>query len=48
MLKDKNYIEKTLTLKSSIDEVWEAITNPECLSQWFGQSAEFTLIPGSI
>ncbi len=41
-------IERTLILKSTIDRVWDAITNPEQLSQWFGQTAQFTLKQGNI
>ena len=41
-------IERTLIIDSAQNEVWEVLTNPVKLSQWFGQSAEFKLEPGSI
>lgn len=32
-------IERQLIIESSQDKVWQALTDPEKLSQWFGQSA---------
>ena len=41
-------IERQLIIESSQNKVWEALTNPDKLSQWFGQNAKFTLEPKSI
>ena len=41
-------IERLIIIESSQDQVWQALTNPEKLSQWFGQSAQFKLEPKSI
>jgi uncharacterized protein YndB with AHSA1/START domain len=41
-------IKRQLTIESSQDKVWQALTDPKKLSQWFGQSAEFKLEPKSI
>lgn len=35
-----NTIEREVILKGNIEQVWDAITNPEKLSQWFGDHAE--------
>lgn len=45
---NSNAIERKLILKASQKQVWEALTNPKKLSQWFGQSAEFELLSGCI
>lgn len=37
-------IEREVTLKASINKVWDAITNPEQLSQWFGDKADIPLL----
>lgn len=39
-------IRREVVLDAPIDEVWEALTSPEHLSQWFGDSAEVDLRPG--
>ena len=39
-------IERTITVSSPIDRVWEALTVAEHLTQWFGDSAELDLRPG--
>lgn len=36
-------IERTLELKQSPEKVWKALTTPEGLGTWFGQSAEVDL-----
>ena len=40
-------IEKKVELKAPPDRVWRAITDPAEIAQWFGDSAEFDLTPGS-
>lgn len=37
-------IERELMLEANIDKVWDAITNPEQLSQWFGDTADIPLL----
>lgn len=37
-------IEREMILKADIDKVWDAITNPEKLSQWFGDKATIPLL----
>jgi uncharacterized protein YndB with AHSA1/START domain len=39
-------IERTITVASPIEKVWQALTVAEHLSQWFGDSAEVDLRPG--
>lgn len=39
-------VEKTLELDSPMERVWEAITDPGHLAQWFGDEAELDLRPG--
>ena len=36
----RDSIEREMTLKAPIEQVWDAITNPEKLSRWFGDHAE--------
>ncbi len=48
MTHETRKIERKLTLLSSQTEVWEAITKPENIEQWFGESAEFELKAGSL
>ena len=36
----KDMIEREMVLKASIETVWDAITNPEKLSVWFGDKAD--------
>jgi len=43
----QNNIEREMILKADINVVWNAITNPEKLSQWFGDCADIpTLAEG--
>lgn len=37
-------IERELVLKANIDKVWDAITNPEQLNQWFGDTANIPIL----
>jgi uncharacterized protein YndB with AHSA1/START domain len=39
-------IEKTLEFSVSRERVWQAITDPRELAQWFGHAAEIDLRPG--
>ena len=39
-------IRRELVVDAPIETVWEALTTPEHLSQWFGDSAEIDLRPG--
>jgi uncharacterized protein YndB with AHSA1/START domain len=39
-------IERTIQLKSAVDRVWKAITDPMELSRWFGDATELDLRPG--
>jgi len=41
-------IDKEIHFKADIDRVWQAITSPEEVGQWFGQKASFELRAGSI
>lgn len=40
-------IETSVTVNAAIERVWRAITTPSELAQWFGDVAEFDLVPGS-
>lgn len=42
-----NFIKKELTLSQPIEVVWEAVTNPAEIKQWFGSDAVFTLEVGN-
>jgi uncharacterized protein YndB with AHSA1/START domain len=48
MTQSTQAIERTLIIESPQNKVWQALTDPKKLSQWFGQSASFTLEPKSI
>lgn len=48
MTHETRKIERKLTLQSNQSEVWEAITNPQSIGQWFGESAEFELNAGAV
>jgi len=39
-------ITRRLTLKSPLEKVWQAITDPVQMSQWFGDTADFELQKG--
>ena len=41
-------IERQLIIEAPQEKVWQSLTDPEKLSQWFGQSAQFELKPKSI
>lgn len=40
-------IEKTIEFSAPIERIWRAITDPDEVSQWFGQRAEIELSPGA-
>ncbi len=48
MTHETRKIERKLTLQSSQSEVWKAITDPDSMSQWFGESAAFELKAGAL
>ena len=39
-------IRRELVVEAPIEQVWEALTTPEHLRKWFGDSAEVDLRPG--
>ncbi len=39
-------IERTITVASPVEKVWEALTVADKLAQWFGDSADIDLRPG--
>jgi uncharacterized protein YndB with AHSA1/START domain len=41
-----NIIERTVRIERPVEDVWAAITTPEGLASWFGQSAEIDLRVG--
>ena len=41
-------IVRELNFTTPIEQVWQAITDPQAVAQWFGSSAEFELIEGSL
>lgn len=43
---DPDRIERTMDLQAPRAEVWAALTEPERISRWFGDSAELDLRPG--
>lgn len=48
MTHETRKIERKLTLKAPQSKVWDALTDPENLGQWFGQNAHFELTPKSM
>lgn len=40
-------IEQTYVIDASPEQVWQALTDPEVISQWSGAEAEFTAEPGA-
>jgi uncharacterized protein YndB with AHSA1/START domain len=42
-----NRIEQTYVIEASPEQVWEALTNPDLISQWSGSPAVFAAEPGS-
>jgi uncharacterized protein YndB with AHSA1/START domain len=45
MLTDR--IEREIRIEASIDVVWSVVTEPEQITRWFSDSAEFELQPGA-
>jgi uncharacterized protein YndB with AHSA1/START domain len=39
-------VERSVTLQSPIDEVWDALTDPHQLSSWFGALVDLDVRPG--
>ena len=39
-------VERTITLESPIDDVWDALTDPHQLSSWFGALVDLDVRPG--
>lgn len=47
--RDKHLVERTVLIRASRSAVWDAITVPELMSEWFGETASFTpLAPGTV
>ena len=42
-----NSIERHITVQASIDTVWNALTQADQVSKWFGQTAQFELKVGA-
>jgi uncharacterized protein YndB with AHSA1/START domain len=40
-------ITRSIDIKAPLDRVWAAITEPELIAQWFGETAEFDATPGA-
>jgi uncharacterized protein YndB with AHSA1/START domain len=45
MLSDR--IEREIRIDAPMDVVWSVVTDPEQITQWFSESAEFELQPGA-
>jgi len=43
---DERTVEKTIVFRAAPEKVWQAITDPAELSQWFGHEAEMDLRSG--
>jgi uncharacterized protein YndB with AHSA1/START domain len=39
-------ITRSIEIKAPLERVWSAITEPELIAQWFGETAEFDATPG--
>ena len=39
-------ITRSIDIKAPADKVWAALTKPELIAEWFGDSAEFDPKPG--
>ncbi len=39
-------IEREIHLRAPVERVWQVITEPRYVAQWFGQKAEIDLRPG--
>lgn len=39
-------IERELVLPHSVERVWAALTEPDQIARWFGDTAELDLVPG--
>lgn len=48
MSKGIDFIKRELTLTTTLDKVWTAITEPEQVQKWFGSKAVYELTEGSI
>ena len=40
-------ITRSIDIKAPLDRVWAALTEPELIAQWFGETAEFDATPGA-
>ena len=40
-------ITRSIDISAPVDKVWRAITEPELIAQWFGDTAEFDATPGA-
>ncbi len=41
-------LERDVLIPATTTEVWEALTDPEALSDWFGELVEWDLAPGGL
>lgn len=39
-------LERQVVIPSSPDRLWDALTDPECLAEWFGSRVDWDLRPG--
>jgi uncharacterized protein YndB with AHSA1/START domain len=39
-------VTREVVLEAPVDEVWEALTDPEQLAEWFANDVELDLVPG--
>ena len=40
-------ITRSIDIKAPLTKVWAALTEPDLIAQWFGDTAEFDLTPGA-
>ena len=40
-------ITRSIDIEAPVEKVWAAITEPDLIAQWFGDTAEFDATPGS-
>ncbi|TPG34561.1 SRPBCC domain-containing protein [Mycolicibacterium hodleri] len=40
-------ITRSIDIKAPVEKVWAAITEPDLIAQWFGDTAEFDATPGA-
>lgn len=45
---DEPVISHTIHIQASRSHVWDALTQPELVAQWFGDDAQFTLAVGAV